>query len=226
MKGQAGWYQRELDLRQQVVLDVGANVGELSQFFWRAGGGSSQVISVEPLAENVRLIEARIERLSAQNWTVLPCVASGHRGTETLRFEQNTASGWNSVVTDAAKKSGKDRRTVAARCLTEIAPQATLVKMDIEGHEYVVLDQALDHLDHVKAWAVELHMRPERPLQQVLAQFEGQGFGLVAAAANPQKQGEWRSLPIDSRLAWDELPVAKTYPDGTVFKMIHILARR
>jgi FkbM family methyltransferase len=226
MRGQTGWYQRELDLRQQIVLDVGANVGELSQFFWDAGGGSSQVISVEPLAENVRLIEERIERLSAQNWTVMPCAASGHRGTETLRFEQYTASGWNSVVTDAANKAGKDRRTVDARCLTEIAPQATLVKMDIEGHEYVVLDQALDNLNHVKAWALELHMRPKRPLQQVLAQFETQGFSLVAAGANPEKEGEWSSVPIDSRLDWDNLPVAKTYPDGTVFKMIHILARR
>ena len=60
MDDQERWYRDNIDFRGEVVADVGANVGRLSQFFWEAGDAATRVVSIEPLADNVAAIEARI----------------------------------------------------------------------------------------------------------------------------------------------------------------------
>jgi predicted RNA methylase len=62
--GQQLWYTKEIPLSDQIVLDLGANRGDLSQFFWTPGCcGSNRVMSVEPLPQNYRLIEKKIKNL-------------------------------------------------------------------------------------------------------------------------------------------------------------------
>jgi hypothetical protein len=52
MGDQERWYAEHLPLRDQVIADVGANVGRFSQFFWDASGGSSRIVSIEPPSTN------------------------------------------------------------------------------------------------------------------------------------------------------------------------------
>lgn len=141
MDRQEEWYAAHIPLRDQVIADVGANVGRLSQFFWDASGGTSRVISIEPLVENVVAIRERIRAAAAARWTVEACAASSRSGTVSLYVAPHEAGGFNSVVGE-----GKGVRKVRCRPLAALVPDATVVKLDIEGHEYEVLEQALPRL--------------------------------------------------------------------------------
>lgn len=216
---QERWYAANITLRDSIVADVGANIGQLSQFFYDAG---AHVTSIEPLAANVAQIEARIRRATnPERWRVDPRAVSATTGT--LRaIVDHTEDGESNAI---ARADGDASFPCAP--LDEVVPDVQVVKLDIEGHEYTVLDDALSRISTIHTWAVEFHMIPERPLQRALADFEDAGFSVVAATRDPAApQVGWRNATVDRRLSWAHIPVAKTRGDGTAFKMLHIIAKR
>ncbi len=229
MEPQERWYAETLPLEGQVVVDVGANVGRLSEFFFAAGRGTSRVVSVEPLPENVAEIRARIARVGAgERWTVEQCAVSSRAGEVVLQTGASEGTPFNSVVVSNPGASlGLGRVRVPARTLGSIAPDATVVKIDIEGHEYAVLDEALPKLPGVQAWALELHMVPGRALSATLRSFAERGFTLLGAGRRrSDPTGAWVSAEVSPAMEWDALPVAQRRPDGSVFKMFHVVAVR
>lgn len=225
MDDQERWYADNLPLRDQVIVDVGANVGRLSQFFWDASGGSSRVVSVEPVPENVALIRKRIAEAGAKGWTVEPCAVSDREGTVPMNVFRMPEGPMNSVVqsTDAETTTVE----VPARPLSALVPDATVVKVDIEGHEYGVLAEALPKLTRVQSWTVEFHLVEGQPLQGALQRFADHGFRIRAAGRHPKNPtGPWIAAEVPPSLGWDRIPVAQTRADGSVFKMLHIIADR
>ena len=228
--GQERWYAGLIPLREQLVVDVGANRGELSQFFFEQGAGTSEVLSIEPLAENVAIIEQRIgERigqLGAARWRTAAVAVSDHDGEALLAVAREGASGWNSVVRRDGREDAATRR-VPCRRLSRLAPDATVVKLDVEGHEYVILEEALPRLERVHCWALELHSVPGWPLEQTLRRFTEHGFSLVAAGRRVgDAAGLWESIPIGPDLTWEQIPVARRLANGSAFRMLHVVARR
>lgn len=223
MEAQSRWYFETLPLNDQVVVDVGANVGVLSEFFVRAG--ARRVLSVEPLAENVAEVRRRIAGARAEGvWSVRECAASSRTGEVALRLGGDEETPHNSVVTARAEGA---QRVVPCDTLANLCPDATVVKLDIEGHEYEVLDEALGALPAVRAWAIELHMVPGRSLSTTLQALAAQGFSLIGAGRlRSDPSGRWASAPVPPTLEWDAIPVAQRRPDGSVFKMLHVVARR
>lgn len=223
METQCAWYLETLPLGGAVVVDVGANVGALSAFFVRAG--AARVLSVEPLAPNVAAIRARIAAEGAAGvWSVAECAVSDRAGEVLLRTGGDEETPHNAVVTDR-----DDGAALRVRCdtLPGLCPDATVVKLDIEGHEYAVLDHCLDAMTAVRAWALELHMTPRRPLQVTLQRLAAQGFSLIGAGRlRNDPTGRWVSAPVPPTMTWDALPVAQRRADGSIFKMLHVVARR
>lgn len=220
MDKQEQWYADNIPLRDQVIADVGANVGRLSQFFWDASGGTSRVVSIEPVIDNVLTIRERIKSANAERWTVEHCAASSKSGTVNMAVSRQNGGGWNSVVS-----GGKGVQKVRCRPLSALVPDATVVKVDIEGHEYDVLDEALPKLSNAHSWAVELHMVPGRPLQHALGAFMAHGYRVYAASADSNDaDGKWMSQEVSATLDWSAVPVTSVRPDGSAFKMLHILA--
>jgi FkbM family methyltransferase len=221
--GQARWYADELPLAGGVIADVGANVGRLSEVFWREGG---TVVSIEPLRSNVRAIESRIAALNASRWTVEACAIADHDGEiELATFVAKELDGaWNSERARANETGVR----VPCRRLSTLVPDATVVKIDIEGQEYDVLDEALPRLERVQAWALELHMLSHRPLQRVLGQLHEHGFDAFAAGRKAGDAGDapWRATAIPPTMSWSSVPTARVRADGSVFKMLHVIARR
>jgi FkbM family methyltransferase len=227
MNLQARWYRDTLPLAGARVVDVGANVGALSAFFFDAVGPTGSVLSVEPLAPNLDALRARIAAAGdPTRWTVAPCAASDHDGEVSLRLGGDEETAHNSVVVpDGAAAAGRVR--VPCRRLSSLAADATVVKLDIEGHEYAVLDEALAALPGVRAWAIEYHLQPGRSLRQSLDALRACGFALYGAGRRrSDPNGPWVTAEIPAALDWDNLPVASRRADGTVFKMLHVVARR
>ncbi|HWB74621.1 MAG TPA: FkbM family methyltransferase [Nannocystaceae bacterium] len=226
---QKRWYAEHLPLADAVIADVGANVGELSELFWREAGARGRVISIEPLRSNVRALAERIAALGAERWHVEACACSDRDGALVLA-PQHVGYAWNSAI----DHGGAQGPTVSVPCrrLVELAPDATVVKLDIEGHEYAVLDDALDSaspMNDVRAWALELHERRARPLQQVLGQLARHGYRLYAAGRRrTDPHGDWIAVDIDPALDWSAIPAAKSDddPTGSAKKMLHVIATR
>lgn len=217
---QEAWYAANLPLSGEVIADVGANAGRLSEFFWRTGAGSNRVVSIEPLAENIALIRARIPAGAEKRWHIEPCVVSDRAGSVKLQAALTRGSGWNSVV------DARGTRKVRAQTLAALVPGVTVVKLDIEGHEHEVLDQALPALPGVKAWAIELHQRPDRSLQSVLGQLMAHGYRVFAARADAEQPGAWASEEISASLDWSAIPPSGQRPDGRLIRTLHVLAMR
>ncbi|MEM6291251.1 MAG: FkbM family methyltransferase [Myxococcota bacterium] len=216
---QVAWYLSELDLAGAVFVDGGANEGALLRALWDAAGGGFEVHAVEPLAENVAKIRAR--EPEGAGWTVHPVVLTDDDAPRHVTVEHDGPSGHNCAVT------GSGTLEVPGRRLSTLVPNATVVKLDVEGHEYAILDESLDALPNVSAWAIEFHRTNGRPLEAALGALARRGYSLHAAgrrASDPQ--GPWISGSVPPTLHWGQIPAAKRNADGGVFKMVHIIARR
>lgn len=223
---QQKWYANEINLRNQIIVDLGANIGEQSEFFWLQGKGQNIVISVEPLPENIKQLEIKLKKHKTKAWHIVQAVVNDSNNPTRVLFQQDTESGWNSVVIGDDKLASKNIRPVKSQRLSDIHPEPTVVKIDIEGHEYVVLNDAVATMPSIHSWAVELHMRKEYPLEDTLKLFEENGFTIFAAGIDPKNPSVWQSIPISSALTWNQIPVAKINPNGSVFKSLHIIAKR
>lgn len=221
LEQQKQWYRQSLPLAGAVIVDVGANVGELSELFFQRCGPKGRVISVEPHPENIKALERRIRRAKGRRWSLKRCAVSNRQGHVTLRTLK-TKHGNNSMVADEGDLE------VACIPLSKLSPDATVVKLDVEGHEYAILPEAVPALTRVKAWALELHMVAGEPLERTLGLLADHGFGLVTAGQRKGEPGRWLSVEIPPTLTWDEVPGLPAKRDGldTVFKMLHVIARR
>lgn len=216
---QVGWYTAEIDFKGAVFVDGGANEGALSRALWDAVGGGFEVHAVEPLAENIEKLRAQMPQ--GAGWNVHPVVLTDSDETRSIRVEDDGLSGYNCVV------STRGDRDVPGRRLSTLVPHATVVKLDVEGHEYTILDEALDAMPQVRAWAIEFHRSQGRPLQAALGALARRGFALRAAGRRADDPGgPWIGANVPPSLHWGQIPVARQNADGSVFKMVHIIARR
>ena len=217
---QIRWYLDELDFAGAVYVDGGANEGALLQGLWDAHGGGFEVHAVEPLAENVAKIRARMPQ--GARWHVHEAVLTDEDAPRFVRVQTEGPSGFNCVVTADA-----GAREVPGHRLSTLVPNATIVKLDVEGHEYAILDDALDAMPGVRAWAIEFHMSQGRPLRAALGALARRGYTLRAAGRRANDPaGAWIGADIPASLEWDRIPPAHRNPDGSVFKMVHIIAKR
>ncbi|MEZ4442637.1 MAG: FkbM family methyltransferase [Polyangiaceae bacterium] len=226
MDAQERWYREVLRLEGEVVADVGANVGRLSAFFFEAVGPKGRVVSIEPIPANIAAIDKRIRKAgprAKKRWQLKRCAVAPTVGKVRMRVV-NAAWGTNAMVTS----EGDELVEVAARPLVDLVPDATVVKLDIEGQEYAILPGALAEMPGVHTWALELHGVEGYPLEETLGLLKEHGFELLAAGQRRDDPKVWLSLPIDSTLTWDAIPGTPTTRDGLpgVFKMLHVVARR
>jgi hypothetical protein len=138
------------------------------------------------------------------------------------------AWGDNAVVTSGEVPAPAKLVKVACRRLSGLVPDATVVKIDVEGHEYAFLAAALDELPEVHTWALELHCIDGQRLEDTLSLFTTRGFSLVTAGHRPEEPQRWLNVPIDADFGWDRVPGTPSVRDGVpdVFKMLHVIARK
>lgn len=226
MEHQLHWYASHLPAKGQQIADVGANVGRLSQFFWEQGARTSTVTSIEPLRENASAIEARIRAARpGSKWTLKRCAISSHDGHLTMRVLRANG-GLNGMVVAAGST---ETITVACRRLESLVPDATVVKVDVEGHEYAFLPQAVAAMSKVTAWALELHGVDGHRLEDTLSLFASHGFKLIGAgAAKSDPGGPWVDIDVTPGWTWASIPGVPSLRDGlpSTFKMLHLLALR
>jgi FkbM family methyltransferase len=138
------WLARHVGGRPEKIIDAGAYHGLYTLVLAKAAGAGSEVVAVDPVPSNCALIEVNLalNRLEAR---IEACAVSNADGQ--VRF---AAGGCGHIV--AAGGSVRP-----AQRLRTLMPDATVVKIDIEGTEFSVLPAQVDDLPAVHTWIVEIH---------------------------------------------------------------------
>jgi len=196
--------------RVDLVLDVGANVGQFARALRRAGY-DGRIVSFEPLAE----AHAQLCRASRgdSKWVIAPRAAIGdHDGEIELHVAANSVSSSALPMLDshtqAAPNSsyiGGERVRLAtldglARDWTADA-RATFVKIDTQGYEDLVLDGAADLLRDCAGLQIETSLVPlyaGQPLYTELVQrLRALGFSVWAIWPGLCDPRSGRMLQVD-----------------------------
>jgi len=146
---------------EDVVLDVGANTG-LYSCFAASKCGNGHIIAVEPYPPNVPILEENLQ-MNGDNWDVYSVALADLDGT-TIEFnvppEDRVGYGQGAISDENSEK------TITVESLNgdsllerEDIPQPSVVKIDVEGTEPLVLDGLSATLSHESCRVVycEIH---------------------------------------------------------------------
>lgn len=161
-----------------VVVDVGANIGQYTQFASRLVGAQGTVIAFEPVASTAALLDASMKRLGLTNVVIEHTALSDSVGTAEFIFAKEgdklacLADGGHYLSDDA--EAPVLRETVSTTTLDEYVRQRGLrrvdvVKIDVQGAELKVLRGMNEVLSQWRP-AVIVELTGDRSIQ------EGQWF--------------------------------------------------
>jgi FkbM family methyltransferase len=160
-----------------IVVDIGANIGTFSVYASKACG-ASRVLSFEPYPDNYRLLSKNAEQNELRNITCVNRAVSGNQGRRTLGIDPVDCGSHSLVM-------GSFSRTVDVECITlgDIFDQFALekidyLKMDCEGSEYEILENAKSSLDKIRRISMETHTIPGRNAHHLKKLLSEYGFGV------------------------------------------------
>jgi FkbM family methyltransferase len=158
-----------------VVVDIGANIGTFSVYASKACG-ASRVVSFEPFPDNYRMLSKNAAQKQLRNITCVNRAVGGSRGRRTLGLDP-VDCGCHSLV------MGSFGRTVEVECITlqDVFEQFSLakvdyLKMDCEGAEYEILENATSRLKQIRRISMETHTIPGRNPEDLKKLLSENGF--------------------------------------------------
>ena len=212
------------NLGVDLVLDVGANVGQYASEL-RSAGYNGRIVSIEPLPDAYEKLAARARQ--DPSWQVMNIALGAHDGELEIRVAGNSVSSSVLEPSAALLKIAPLAKAVAVvtvpvRRLDEIvAPllvesRRPFLKMDVQGFEAEVLAGAERSISAMVGVQVELALRPmyvgAPSAVEMIHQIEALGFrlaGLEAGLADPET-GELAEA--DGLFVRDEPPPAGSSP--------------
>lgn len=156
------WVLENIDFGGQNVIDAGAHHGHYSLLFAKAQPSAARIRAIEPLPANYALIEVNAA-LNAVAIEIEEAAVSMSRGLSKL-VPRSNAKLFPGI--------GIDVRTAP---LSDIMPEASIVKLDIEGAEFEILPSQLDEMPGVHTWIVEVHPNYGNP-HRIASEFLERGF--------------------------------------------------
>jgi FkbM family methyltransferase len=161
------------------VFDIGANAGFYTLFFSRLVGDRGQVWAFEPLPENGHNILRHIRLNRLQNVTLLQAAVSDRIGAVGFAAEDNSTGA-------IAQRGDFITPTFSLDYLVcnQVIPAPDLIKIDVEGAEYLVLEGARLLLNQQKPMLfIALHgAEQKRRCQKALERLDYQIFNLDGSA--------------------------------------------
>ncbi|MFK8115146.1 MAG: FkbM family methyltransferase [Rubripirellula sp.] len=174
-----------------LVLDVGANIGQYSRNLIR-NGYQGRIVSFEPLADAYQKLQE--SRWGFPDWQVEPFALGSENTVQQLNIAGNSMSsslqGMLPNHVEAAPESAYvDTCEVQVRRLESVFDDYVregdrcYMKLDVQGHEHHVLEGAGNCLDKITAIQMELSMEPlyegQEVWQQSIEAMESLGFQMI-----------------------------------------------
>lgn len=168
----------------EVVIDIGANIGELSMRFARRVGEHGQVVGFEPFPSTFEVLQRNLDLNRLPNVSVWNVAIGGVDGYVEMMCHAGNA-GENRV----ASEGGDGFIPVEAKTLDSFLeanpiPRIDLIKIDTEGYEMRVLDGAVRtiarHLPRLFIEVNDDHLREYgATAESVLGRLESWGYSMV-----------------------------------------------
>jgi FkbM family methyltransferase len=195
-----------------LVMDVGANIGQFGRKNLRDAGYRGRIVSFEPLsaAWNGLSSEAAGDTL----WTIAPRMAIGaENGDIKINVAQNSVSSSILDMLPKHQESAPESKYIAVevvpiRRLDEIAPQYLLpdskifLKIDTQGFEDFVLKGAQGILDRVAGIQLELSLIPlyegQQLYDEMILRLKLAGFDLWGISTAFVDVDSGRTLQVDA----------------------------
>ncbi len=143
----------------KIILDAGANIGTSAIFFARKYPDAT-ILAIEPESENFALLEK-----NTRDYKNVISIQAALWGSPGKRMIRDPFSGtWGFTVSDTSSRSeetGQEVECVTIPYLMEKYgfDRIDLLKMDIEGGEKDIFENASEWIDRVDVITVELHDR-------------------------------------------------------------------
>lgn len=121
-------------------VDIGANIGYFSLLASGLVGESGRVYAVEPYPYNLKLLNFNLMLNACKNVEVLPFALAQKKGF--LQYDDSAGNSGNVLALDSHLETMLDEVLVYAVRLDDVLANDTpinLIKMDIEGAEYLAL---------------------------------------------------------------------------------------
>ena len=133
-----------------LFIDIGANHG---YYTFLLSPRYKEIWAVEPHPDNIRVIHTVKNKLQVGNVKILQIAVGEYNGQARLFIGKH--SGGHSLLDTGTGKT----ITVTCKTLSSIAKnkEIDLVKVDVEGAEWLVLKGAEPIMQNIKSWLIELH---------------------------------------------------------------------
>jgi FkbM family methyltransferase len=158
----------------RLIVDAGAHAGYASVYFANQYP-TARVIAVEPSAANCAVF-----RRNTESYGTIELHEAALWSRQTDVWIQNpTASGWAFRVDETPTKNVPAVVGMSVRQLMNLAgaDEVDILKLDIEGAEEFLFDDAEEWIDAVRVIVVEVH--GDRAYRSVLTAVAGRGFGIT-----------------------------------------------
>jgi len=154
-----GWIAENISIAGKRCLDGGAQHGHYALPFAALGAGN--LILVDPSPANLVIAKQNFE-LNGLEYNEALAVAI---------WDTETNIGFNFRGMDAGSIDANSNTFVHTSRLQDIDTNLEVVKLDIEGAEYVVMPEALEALD-VEAWIIECHPPYQDKLAEEISEYD------------------------------------------------------
>lgn len=144
---------RFLNPENEVVLDIGANIGDSSVYF--ALTNAKMLIGLEPYPYSFNFAVKNVDINRMENKIVL--LNAGYGSNSETKVDENKVT--NAVSSLIMSEKGKDVKLFSLKSLISNynLNDGLLIKMDCEGCEYNLLKEENDTLKKFKRMQIEYH---------------------------------------------------------------------
>lgn len=172
-------YYTQLSTPTPVILDIGAHIG-LATLYFKQQYPAAQVTAVEPLPQNLKLLQQNLEQNHFYDVTIVPKAVSAVEGPLTIYFDDSPDHWWSvagSIRGSWARTQVSSSLQVESLSLSQLLTRPVdLLKLDIEGAETEVLRAAIPYLHQIGEIFVEYHPVEGNYLQELTTLLKQSGF--------------------------------------------------
>jgi FkbM family methyltransferase len=133
------------------IFDIGGNIGYYPLMELSLLGGTGQMIVIEPLPQNVALLERNLRLNNYSDVVVIEAAMSNVSTEKTFHLSKHSNLGTfhpEGSVTELLSGSTLDVKTLTVPMLAQRFGPPDLLRMDIEGHEVEVFESMLDDISN------------------------------------------------------------------------------
>lgn len=143
-----------INKKGSVFVDIGANIGYYS---FLCHNNFETIFAVEPHPDNVKIMNAMKTVNNYSKVKICPFAIGDKESDKVKLYLGSHCGGHSLLIYHTVEQQYIETRLVTLKTLLKNYEKIDLIKVDVEGGEWLVLEGAKDILNKIKSWIIELH---------------------------------------------------------------------